>query len=46
MEIQTGRETGFGKLVSDYNYRIEQKYHHEVVSLVVRADDDAGWREI
>lgn len=45
VEVQTARETGFGKRVSDYNYRIEQKYDHEVVTLVVLADDDAGWRE-
>lgn len=45
VEVQTGRETGFGKRVSDYNYRIEQKHQHEVVSLVVLADDEEGWRE-
>lgn len=45
VEVQTGREMGFGKRMSDYNYRIEQKYNHEEVSLVVLADDDVGWRE-
>ena len=38
VEVQTGRETGFGKRVSDYNYRIEQKYTHEVVFRHVQCD--------
>jgi hypothetical protein len=44
VEVQSGREGGFGKRMYVYNYRLFDRYDREVVSLAVLADDDPGWR--
>jgi hypothetical protein len=44
IEIQTWREGDFAKRMHVYNYRIFDRYDHEVISLAILADDDPDWR--
>ncbi len=44
IEVQGQREKDFERRVFVYNYRIFDKYNRTVVSLVVLADDEPGWR--
>ncbi|KXB09228.1 hypothetical protein AKJ60_00675 [candidate division MSBL1 archaeon SCGC-AAA385M11] len=44
IEIQAQPQSGFGKRMFVYNYRIFDLYDHEVVSLAVLADTDPNWR--
>jgi hypothetical protein len=44
VEVQGRFEADFARRIYVYNYRIFDRYNHEVVSLVVLADDDPGWR--
>ena len=44
IEIQAQAQSGFGKRMFVYNYRIFDLYDHEVVSLAVLADNDPNWR--
>jgi hypothetical protein len=44
VEVQSQYEADFGRRVYVYNYRIFDSYNADVVSLVVLADDRAGWR--
>src|SRR5262245_22701577 len=44
VEVQTSRESEFPKRMYVYNYRIFDRYDHEVVSLAILGDEDAGWR--
>jgi hypothetical protein len=44
VEVQGRREVDFERRVFVYNYRIFDKYNKTVVSLVVLADDELGWR--
>jgi hypothetical protein len=44
IEIQAQPQSGFGKRMFVYNYRIFDLYDHEVVSLAVLADNDPNWR--
>jgi hypothetical protein len=44
VEVQAARERDFGKRMYVYNYRIFDRYDHEVISLAVLADDDSNWR--
>jgi hypothetical protein len=44
VEVQTWREGDFAKRMHVYNYRIFDRYDHEVISLAILADDDPDWR--
>ncbi len=43
IEVQSQYDPDFGRRVYIYNYRIFDGYNADVVSLVVLADDRAGW---
>src|SRR5262249_37537065 len=38
------REKGFARRLFAYNYRLFDRYNHEVVTLVILADASPGWR--
>ena len=44
VEVQTWKEGDFPKRMHVYNYRIFDRYDHEVISLAILADDDPDWR--
>ncbi len=44
VEVQTQRERSFALRMFVYNYRIFDRYNHQVVSLAVLADDDPNWQ--
>ncbi|HYT88165.1 MAG TPA: hypothetical protein VEL76_05560 [Gemmataceae bacterium] len=44
VEVQTWKEGDFPERMHVYNYRIFDRYHHEVISLAILADDDPDWR--
>ena len=44
VEVQTTRDPEFPRRMYVYNYRIDDRYNHQVVSLAVLADDDPDWR--
>jgi hypothetical protein len=44
VEVQTWKEEEFAKRMYVYNYRIFDRYDHEVVSLAILADDNPDWR--
>jgi hypothetical protein len=44
VEVQTWKEADFPKRMHVYNYRLFDRYDHEVISLAVLADDDPNWR--
>jgi hypothetical protein len=44
IEVQGQRDSDFPRRMYVYNYRIFDRYNHEVVSLAVLADDDVDWR--
>ena len=44
VEIQSQMEAGFAERMYVYNYRLYDRYHHQVASLVVLADEEADWR--
>jgi len=44
IEVQAQRDDTLALRVLAYNYRIFEQHHRPVASLVVLADDDAGWR--
>jgi hypothetical protein len=44
VEVQGEREPDFARRVYVYNYRVEDRYNHPVVSLVVLRDDSPDWR--
>ena len=44
VEVQTWKEGEFPERMHVYNYRLFDRYHHEVISLAILADDDPEWR--
>ncbi len=44
VEVQTSKEGDFPERMHVYNYRLFDRYHHEVISLAILADDDPEWR--
>jgi hypothetical protein len=44
IEVQTWKEEEFAERMYVYNYRIFDRYHREVVSLAILADDAPDWR--
>jgi hypothetical protein len=44
VEVQTWKEADFPKRLHVYNYRLFDRYDHEVISLAILADDDPDWR--
>jgi hypothetical protein len=44
IEVQGEEETDFAERVYMYNYRLFDRYHHWVASLIVLADERVGWR--
>jgi hypothetical protein len=44
VEVQTWKEGDFPERMHVYNYRLFDRYHHEVISLAILADDDPEWR--
>ena len=44
IEVQNYKEIDFAKRMYIYNYRIFDKYNHEVVSLVILTDPDETYR--
>jgi hypothetical protein len=44
VEVQGQEETDFAERMYTYNYRIFDRYRHQVASLTVLADERAGWR--
>jgi hypothetical protein len=44
VEVQTWKEGDFPKRMHVYNYRIFDRYDHEVISLAILADGDPAWR--
>jgi hypothetical protein len=44
VEVQTWKEADFPRRMHVYNYRLFDRYGHEVISLAILADDDPNWR--
>ncbi|MGI9213333.1 MAG: hypothetical protein ACR2HF_12755, partial [Methylococcaceae bacterium] len=44
IELQGQRETKFTERVFIYNYRIFDRFHRPVATLVILMDDEPGWR--
>ncbi len=44
IEVQSQTETDFAERIFVYNYRIFDRYHRPVASLVVLGDEDPNWR--
>jgi hypothetical protein len=44
VEVQTQRQSGFGRRMYEYNTRIFDHFGRTVVSVAVLADDNPGWR--
>ena len=44
IEIQQGREAEFAERMFVYNYRLRDRYDHQVASLAVLTDDSPSWR--
>jgi hypothetical protein len=44
IEIQNNFEAKFSERLYIYNYRLFDKYQHQIVTLAILTDDDANWR--
>lgn len=44
LEVQGGDETGFGKRMFTYNYRLFDRYDRPIASLALLADEAPNWR--